>query len=46
MPADMPPAPAAFAIPYYRVISFLAGGSVALVLLLLLSNLIKVMVAR
>ncbi len=38
MPADLPTAPVAVAIPYFRVIAFIVGGSAMLAFLLLLTN--------
>jgi hypothetical protein len=38
MPANLPPATAAVALPYFRLVSFLLGGSVMLGLLLLVSS--------
>jgi hypothetical protein len=46
MPADLPPAASAVARPYYRVLSFLVGGSIALGVLLVLSYLVKTSFAQ
>ena len=40
MPADLPTAPVAVAVPYYRVIAFVGGGGVTLAILLLLARFI------
>ena len=46
MPSDMPATQVAATIPYYRVLAFLTGGAVTLGVLLVLTNLGRMIFAH